>query len=117
MASSEIEVVSSESKTQSEQSPNNNAPTVIDVFSASAYGDFEKLRKFVEQDGASLSKPDGNGYYALQWAALNNFADIAQYIIEVVYPTILFLFFFPFPIEVCNTFPESLLVFIVLFDT
>ncbi|OAY45293.1 probable protein S-acyltransferase 23 isoform X1 [Manihot esculenta] len=82
MASSEIEVVSSESKTQPEQSPNNNAPTVIDVFSASAYGDFEKLRKFVEQDGASLSKPDGNGYYALQWAALNNFADIAQYIIE-----------------------------------
>ncbi|KAJ9175028.1 hypothetical protein P3X46_013615 [Hevea brasiliensis] len=82
MASSEIEVVSSESKTQPEQSPNGNAPTVIDVFSASAYGDLEKLCRFVEQDGASLSKPDGNGYYALQWAALNNFADIAQYIIE-----------------------------------
>ncbi|XP_037491082.1 probable protein S-acyltransferase 23 isoform X1 [Jatropha curcas] len=82
MASSEIEVVSSQTKTQPQQSPSNGAPPVIDVFSASAYGDFEKLRKFVEQDGASLSIADGNGYYALQWAALNNFPDIAQYIIE-----------------------------------
>ncbi|KAL0356973.1 UNVERIFIED_CONTAM: protein S-acyltransferase 24 [Sesamum calycinum] len=32
--------------------------------------------------GVSLSQPDGNGYYPLQWAALNNFADIVQYIIE-----------------------------------
>ncbi|NP_001295695.1 probable protein S-acyltransferase 23 [Jatropha curcas] len=82
MASSEIEVVSSQTKTQPQQSPSNGAPPVTDVFSASAYGDFEKLRKFVEQDGASLSIADGNGYYALQWAALNNFPDIAQYIIE-----------------------------------
>lgn len=79
MASSEIEVVSSD------QPKPQTAPAevaVFDVFSASAYGDFQKLRKFVEEDGASLSKPDANGYYALQWAALNNFPDIAQYIIE-----------------------------------
>ncbi|EOX97299.1 Palmitoyltransferase TIP1, putative isoform 1 [Theobroma cacao] len=76
MASSEIEVVSSESEPKTQQVP------VIDVFSASAYGDFDKLRKFVEEDGASLTTPDGNGYYALQWAALNNFPDIAQYITE-----------------------------------
>ncbi|XP_065871386.1 probable protein S-acyltransferase 23 isoform X2 [Euphorbia lathyris] len=83
MASSEIEVVSSESKVQEpEHSPNGEAPIVIDVYSASAYGDLEKLRKFVEQDGASLSDHDVNGYYALQWAALNSFPDIAQYIIE-----------------------------------
>ncbi|EEF44063.1 Palmitoyltransferase TIP1, putative [Ricinus communis] len=83
MASSEIEVVvsSPESRTPSHQQQQ-ELPPVLDVFSASAYGDFEKLRKFVEQDGASLSRPDVNGYYALQWAALNNFADIAQYIIE-----------------------------------
>ena len=56
---------------------------VIDVFGASAYGDFEKLRKLVEEDGVSLSKPDGNGYHAIQWAALNNFAAIVQYIVEV----------------------------------
>ncbi|KAF3435835.1 hypothetical protein FNV43_RR22927 [Rhamnella rubrinervis] len=78
MASSEIEVVSSDSKTQ--ETPNQVA--VFDVFSASAYGDFEKLRKFVEEDGASVSEPDVHGYYPLQWAALNNFPDIAQYIIE-----------------------------------
>ncbi|KAE8008259.1 hypothetical protein FH972_004789 [Carpinus fangiana] len=78
MASSEIEVVSSDSKAQ--QNPS-EAP-VIDVFSACAYGDFQKLRKFVEEDGASLSQPDLNGYYAIQWAALNNFPDIVQYIIE-----------------------------------
>lgn len=36
-----------------------------------------------KEDGVSLSQPDGNGYYALQWAALNNFAAIVQYIIEV----------------------------------
>ncbi|XP_039158072.1 probable protein S-acyltransferase 23 [Eucalyptus grandis] len=52
------------------------------LFSASAYGDLEQLRRFVEQGGASLSTPDANGYYALQWAALNNFADVVQYIIE-----------------------------------
>lgn len=79
MGSSEIEVVSSDSKAQ--QNP--SELLVIDVYSASAYGDLEKLRKFVEENGASLSTPDNNGYYALQWAALNNFADIAQYIIEV----------------------------------
>lgn len=78
MASSEIEIVSSESK----QIPNGVAVNVIDVFSASAYGDLDKLRKFVEEDKASLSTPDGNGYYALQWASLNNFPDVARYIIE-----------------------------------
>ncbi|OMO75359.1 Zinc finger, DHHC-type, palmitoyltransferase [Corchorus capsularis] len=76
MASSEIEVVSSESQPKTQQI------AIIDVFTASAYGDFDKLRKFVEEDGASVTTPDGNGYYALQWAALNNFLDIAQYIIE-----------------------------------
>ncbi|XP_050210401.1 probable protein S-acyltransferase 23 [Mercurialis annua] len=81
MASSEIEVVVSSPSSDS-KTPHQQQPPVVDVFSASAYGDFEKLRKFVEEDGTSLSTPDGNGYYALQWAALNNFADIAQYIIE-----------------------------------
>ncbi|KAJ7968360.1 S-acyltransferase [Quillaja saponaria] len=78
MASSEIEVVSLDSKTQ--KTP--NEVPIIDVFSACAYGDFEKLRKFVEEDGVSLSIPDSNGYYAIQWASLNNFVDIVQYIIE-----------------------------------
>ncbi|XP_010939302.1 probable protein S-acyltransferase 23 [Elaeis guineensis] len=55
---------------------------VVDVYSASAYGDLEKLRSFVERHGQSVARPDGNGYYALQLAALNNYADIAEYIIE-----------------------------------
>lgn len=83
MASSEIEVVSStESKTH--QTQNDNQVAIIDVFSSAAYGDFEKLRRFVQEDASSLTRPDDNGYYALQWAALNNFADISQYILEVL---------------------------------
>lgn len=79
---SEIEVVVSEPN----QEPQNDvAAAVIDIYSASAYGDIQKLRKFVEEEGASVTKPDGNGYYALQWAALNNFSDIAHYIIEVLF--------------------------------
>lgn len=60
-----------------------------DVYTAAAYGDLEKLRKLVEVEGCSVTEPDGIGYYALQWAALNNRAAAAQYIIEVF----LFTFF------------------------
>ncbi|XP_065616880.1 probable protein S-acyltransferase 23 isoform X2 [Quercus suber] len=84
MASSEIEIVSASDSNAQQQNPNEEVSVapVIDVFSASAYGDFDKLRKFVEEDGASLSQPDLNGYYALHWAALNNFPHIVQYIVE-----------------------------------
>ncbi|XP_022748621.1 probable protein S-acyltransferase 23 [Durio zibethinus] len=82
MASSEIEVLSLESEPKTQQQNPTQQIAVVDVFSASAYGDFHKLRKFVEEDGASLITPDSNGYYALQWAAFNNLSDIAQYIIE-----------------------------------
>ncbi|KAL6964180.1 protein S-acyltransferase [Sarracenia purpurea var. burkii] len=81
MASSEIEIVSDGNDPKNAAQNYNEVP-IIDAFGASAYGNFEKLRKFVEEDGVSLSEPDANGYYALQWAALNNFAAIAQYIIE-----------------------------------
>ncbi|KAH7517703.1 hypothetical protein FEM48_Zijuj09G0092500 [Ziziphus jujuba var. spinosa] len=90
MASSEIEVVSSDSTTQKTPSQ----VVVFDVFTASAYGDFQKLRKFVEEDGASVSEPNVNGYYPLQWAALNNFPDITQYIIEVFCFYLFFIFYF-----------------------
>uniref|UniRef100_A0ACD5X0U3 Uncharacterized protein n=1 Tax=Avena sativa TaxID=4498 RepID=A0ACD5X0U3_AVESA len=57
---------------------------VVDVYSAAAYGDLERLRRFVEREGgaASLTALDGNGYHALQWAALNNYPHVALYIIE-----------------------------------
>lgn len=59
-----------------------------DVYTAAAYGDLEKLQRLVECEGSSVSEPDGLGYYALQWAALNNRTAAAQNIIEV------FFFFF-----------------------
>lgn len=54
-----------------------------DVYTAAAYGDLEKLQRLVECEGCSVSEPDGLGYSALQWAALNNRTAAAQYIIEV----------------------------------
>lgn len=60
-------------------------PLIVDVFTASAHGDFHKLKTFVEQDGASVSVPDVNGYYALQWASLNNFHEIVHYLIQVLF--------------------------------
>ncbi|KAK1420957.1 hypothetical protein QVD17_22956 [Tagetes erecta] len=53
-----------------------------DVYTAAAYGDLEKLQRLVESEGCSVSQPDSLGYYALQWAALNNRAAAAQYIIQ-----------------------------------
>ncbi|KAL6965542.1 Protein S-acyltransferase 24 [Sarracenia purpurea var. burkii] len=53
-----------------------------DVYTAAAYGDLEKLQRLVACEGCSVSEPDGLGYYALQWAALNNHTAAAQYIIE-----------------------------------
>lgn len=88
MTSSEIEIVSDSAKETKNNTAAGQIPAevvIIDVFGACAYGDLPKLRKFVEEDGVSLSQPDGNGYYPLQWASLNNFADVAQYIIEVCF--------------------------------
>ncbi|GJN38936.1 hypothetical protein PR202_gb28018 [Eleusine coracana subsp. coracana] len=53
-----------------------------DVYTAAAYGDLEKLQRLVEGEGRPVSEPDGGGYHALQWAALNNRVAAAQYIIE-----------------------------------
>ncbi|XP_042050864.1 protein S-acyltransferase 24-like [Salvia splendens] len=53
-----------------------------DVYTAAAYGDMEKLQRLVETEACSVAEPDALGYYALQWAALNNRAAAAQYIIE-----------------------------------
>lgn len=61
-----------------------------DVYTAASYGDLEKLQILVESEGCSVSEPDNLGYYALQWAALNNRTAAAQYIIEV---NLIFFFF------------------------
>ncbi|KAI4375920.1 hypothetical protein MLD38_013734 [Melastoma candidum] len=80
MASSEIQSTGLSAAPQKTATQNEN--TVIDVFSACAYGDLDKLRKFVQEDGASVCVPDANGYYPLQWACLNNFPEVARYIIQ-----------------------------------
>ncbi|POO01340.1 Transmembrane protein [Trema orientale] len=90
--SSEIEVVDDELQTRRD---GDSAPPMAgdgagngdeslrnDVYTAAAYGDLEKLQRLVECEGSSVSEPDGLGYYALQWAALNNRTAAAQYIIE-----------------------------------
>ncbi|OVA19189.1 zinc finger protein [Macleaya cordata] len=85
--SSEIEVVE-EIKSQDRETTTGNGETNNDeslrndVYTAAAYGDMEKLQRLVESEGCSVSEPDGLGYYALQWASLNNRTAAAQYIIE-----------------------------------
>ncbi|XP_038890571.1 protein S-acyltransferase 24 [Benincasa hispida] len=89
--SSEIEVVDEvqsrdqeASQTASASAANGDADESLrnDVYTAAAYGDLEKLQRLVECEGCSVSEPDGLGYYALQWAALNNRTAAARYIIE-----------------------------------
>ncbi|KAF6140343.1 hypothetical protein GIB67_011362 [Kingdonia uniflora] len=89
---SEIEVVE-EVNEESRDPETNTGPSRVtqnikdeslrnDVYTAAAYGDLEKMHRLVESEGASVSEPDGLGYYALHWAALNNRTAVAQYIIE-----------------------------------
>lgn len=59
-----------------------------DVYTAAAYGDVDKLRKLVEDRGCSVLEPDSGGYFALQWCALNNRTAAAQYLLEVVDPSL-----------------------------
>jgi ankyrin repeat protein len=56
---------------------------VIDTIAkACAFGDFEALQRFVESDPTSVNTADGQGYYPLQWAALNNRIQEASYLIS-----------------------------------
>ncbi|KAI3961688.1 hypothetical protein MKW92_031950 [Papaver armeniacum] len=73
------EVVSS---TETNIKNDNDESLRNDVYTAAAYGDMEKLQRLVESERCSVSEPDGLGYYALQWASLNNRTAAAQYIIE-----------------------------------
>lgn len=75
---SEIEVVTESQMLENSSSAAVEEPAKNDVYSAAAYGDLETLRRLVEEDGCSVSKPDGGGYYPLQWAALNNHVAVAH---------------------------------------
>ncbi|KAI3445838.1 hypothetical protein Pfo_002503 [Paulownia fortunei] len=83
MASSEIEIVSD----SNEHKPSNGNPNeihIIDVFSASAYGDFDKLRKFVENDGngGEVNAKDNAGQTALHWAAVRGSIAAADVLLQ-----------------------------------
>ena len=54
-----------------------------DVWRAAAYGNLEKLKQFLEEDNfEKIDAKDSNGFRALQWAALNNRVQIAEYLLD-----------------------------------
>jgi palmitoyltransferase len=52
------------------------------VSKACAYGDFDKLKAYVEDDPSCVNVPDDQGYFPLQWAALNNRVVETNYLIS-----------------------------------
>ncbi|KFM25488.1 Protein S-acyltransferase 24 [Auxenochlorella protothecoides] len=57
-------------------------PQTIDtVWKAAAYGDFDVLTRLAGADPSLLHAPDDQGFYALQWAALNNRVAVLTYLL------------------------------------
>jgi len=52
------------------------------VWKAAAYGDFDTLKRLAEEQPGVLQKPDEQGYYCLQWAALNNRVAVVTYLLD-----------------------------------
>ena len=52
------------------------------MWKASAYGDFERLRALEAAAPGSLQRQDEQGYWALQWAALNNRVAIITHLVD-----------------------------------
>eukprot|EP00775_Hariotina_reticulata_P006397 gene6397-6628_t len=57
-------------------------PEKCSVSKACAYGDFDKLKSYVEEDPSCVNVPDDQGYFPLQWAALNNRVVETNYLIS-----------------------------------
>ena len=70
-----------------------------------------KLLNFVKKEGVLLTHQDGNGYYPLQWAALNNFTDTVHYVIQVNLQT----FFFLLKIDASLYFSDTRLLSLICF--
>lgn len=49
---------------------------------AAAYGDFEVLKRLADANPQLLHEPDEQGYYAVQWAALNNRVAVLSYLLD-----------------------------------
>jgi len=61
--------------------PSAMVENIDSISKACAYGDLEKLKGFVEDDPGCVNRPDESGYYPLQWAALNNRAQEASFLL------------------------------------
>ena len=56
---------------------------VFAVWKAAAYGDFDALKRSADEDPALVNTPDEQGYFCIQWAALNNRVAIITYLIDL----------------------------------
>lgn len=82
MSSSEIQSNSaSPARTDSSQSQSKANP-VDNIWKACAYGDLDKLKQLATQEPALVNQTDEQGYYPLQWAALNNRVAVTSFLLE-----------------------------------
>lgn len=59
-----------------------NKEAIDSISKACAYGDFDRVGQFLEADPACVNRADENGYYPLQWAALNNRVPEATFLLQ-----------------------------------
>jgi ankyrin repeat protein len=52
------------------------------VWKAAAYGDFDTLKGLADANPQLLHETDEQGYYAVQWAALNNRVAVLGWLID-----------------------------------
>lgn len=57
-------------------------PTPSAVWKAAAYGDFDALKRMADDQPGVLHQPDDQGYFCLQWAALNNRVSVLSYLLD-----------------------------------
>ena len=64
--------------------PARNAEDVSerDLWRAAAYGNVEAMTRMIDADEGCVNAPDGSGFRALQWAALNNRVAAATLLLE-----------------------------------
>jgi len=54
----------------------------MDIWRAAAYGNIDAMTRMIDADEGCVNAPDGAGYRALQWAALNNRVAAATLLLE-----------------------------------
>lgn len=61
---------------------NGTSNGVDSIWKACAYGDYDRLWHYAEQQPELINQTDEQGYYPLQWAALNNRVPCCTYLLE-----------------------------------